>query len=242
MTTMYVQSIIRAFGQVRDPASAKVFLGSVGAALGLAIISGFGVFWALSQMRLETWAWLDSAGDFIGGILAFLILMFLFPGIVVVVSSLFLDVICKSVDARWYPNLGTPREQPVMEGVQGAVMFALKALMLNLLILPLLLLGPVYPIAYLMVNAHLLSSEYFELVAVRRMDLKSAKQFAKQNRGKLWLSGFPIAAALPIPLLNLLVPILAASYMSHIFHRLNPPIETAGDEAGGADVSDFPAS
>ena len=74
-------------------------------------------------------------------------------------------------------------------------------------------------------NGYLLGREYFELVAVRRLAPRKQGVLRRQARGRVLLSGVVIAILLTIPLVNIVVPVVAAAFMVHVFHGLRdaPP-------------------
>ena len=98
------------------------------------------------------------------------------------------------------------------------------AIAVNLLALPiyllLLFLPPFNLLVFYMVNGYLLGREYFELVAVRRLEAAEAGRLRRQARGRVLLSGVVIAILLTIPLVNIVMPVVAAAFMVHVFHGL----------------------
>ena len=43
---------------------------------------------------------------------------------------------------------------------------------------------------------------------------------AKANGGRVFRSGFVIAMLMTVPILNLIMPVVAAAYMTHVYHAL----------------------
>ena len=91
---------------------------------------------------------------------------------------------------------------------------------LNILILPLLLAGPLYVIAFYTMNGYLLSREYFELVAARRYDARTVEAIRKSRQKKLWVAGVGLTFLMTIPFVNLVAPIIATAFMVHYSVRL----------------------
>jgi CysZ protein len=231
------KSLSRAFGQSFDPAFRRVFNRSLlysGVTFVLVwLASWFGLSWAGDGLV----AWLrDWIGE--GNLVAlFEILVdtaaigaiavasfFLFPAVMVTIMSLLLDEIAQAVERRYYPGLPPARRQPLSEALLGNVIFVAVTLILNLLVLPLyLVLLFVPPLGFLLfylLNGYLLGREYFEMVAVRRLDLKATKTLRRRFRGKVILAGAVITFLLTIPLVNLVTPIIATAFMLHIFEGL----------------------
>ena len=69
-------------------------------------------------------------------------------------------------------------------------------------------------------NGYLLGREYFELVALRRLDGSSAQVLRKSYQGTIFLSGAVIAFLTTVPLLNLAAPVVATAFMVHLFETL----------------------
>src|SRR3546814_19147975 len=100
-------------------------------------------------------------------------------------------------------------------------------LILNLLVLPLYLvliwIPPLNLLLLYLLNGYLLGREYFEIVAVRRLDLAAAKRLRRDFRGEVILAGAVITLLLTIPLVHLVPPIIVNAFMTNIFKNLPPP-------------------
>lgn len=119
------------------------------------------------------------------------------------------------------------RPQPISEALISGLKFALTALALNILILPLLLAGPLYIIAFYAMNGYLLSREYFELVAARRYDAPTVEAIRKSRQKKLWIAGVGLTFLMTVPLVNLVAPIIATAFMVHYSVRLGTYVPNA---------------
>jgi len=71
------------------------------------------------------------------------------------------------------------------------------------------------------VSGYLLSREYFEVVALRRMPRLEAADFRRRHRMPLWTAGITVALLFWIPLLNLLAPIIGTAMMVHVVQGLS---------------------
>ncbi|MEQ9566239.1 MAG: EI24 domain-containing protein, partial [Pseudomonadales bacterium] len=179
------------------------------------------IWFALNSVTFFTdGGWLESAVDWILGIGLTLLVLLLFPAATVLISSLLLDQIADAVEDKYYPTLPDTRPQPISEALIGGLKFALTALALNILILPLLLAGPLYVIAFYTMNGYLLSREYFELVAARRYDARTVEAIRKSRQKKLWVAGIGLTFLMTIPFVNLVAPIIATAFMVHYSVRL----------------------
>lgn len=230
-------NLSKAIAQLGDPRIRGVILLSVLASLAVLIAVSFlaslllmaGVDslaeWAFSGEG-DSWlhslfSWLLDAASVAAVIFASFLL---FPAAVGLVLSLFAERVAEAVEARHYPALPPAREQPLGEALRGAIVFALVAVIVNLLALPiyllLLFLPPLNLLVFYMVNGYLLGREYFELVAVRRLEAKEAGRLRRASRGRVLLSGVVVAILLTIPIVNVVTPVIATAFMVHVFHGL----------------------
>ena len=95
---------------------------------------------------------------------------------------------------------------------------------INLAALPLYLLllfvPPLNFFLYYGINGYLLGREYFELVAVRRLESRAAKDMRRRFRGTVFLAGVIIAFFLSIPIVNLIAPVIATAFLVHLYQGL----------------------
>ncbi len=231
------QALSRAIRQALDPAFRRVFNRSLLFSLGTFILLWLGAWFALDWAGAWLVAWLDDGSgegfwitplawlvDAAGiGAIA-LVSFFLFPAVMVSIMALLLDDIAQAVERRHYPDLPAVRAQPLAEAISGNLIFVAITLILNLLALPLYLVLLWIPflslVLFYLLNGYLLGREYFEMVSVRRLDLREAKQLRRRFRGKIILAGMVITFLLTIPLVNLATPIIATAFMLHIFEDL----------------------
>ncbi len=79
---------------------------------------------------------------------------------------------------------------------------------------------PLAPFVFWIVNGFLLGREYFQLVALRRVDRKEAVALRRRHFWTIWLTGTAMAIPLTVPVVNLMVPIVGVAVFTHQFHRL----------------------
>ncbi len=212
-----LKALGRTVSQLFDPALFGVLaLSIVGASLLLlAIWTGVGT--VLAQVRLSETVWLNRLEHFVIGVGAVFATVALFGAIAAAIAGLLVERVARAVERRYYPGLPPPRPQKLGEQIASAVSFLLAILALNLLLLPLYLVwGANLPI-FLGLNGYLLGRQYFELVALRRVDRLTARQLWGTHRMKLLSCGVLIAAFSFVPLADLLTPVLATAFMLHIF-------------------------
>jgi CysZ protein len=215
-----IKALTRAISQLSDPAISRVVWRSVvGAILGFLTLAGM-VWILLFQTRLTDYAWLDSTIDVLGGLAVFGLAYLFFPAVVAAISGLLLERVANAVERRYYPGLPPAHGQGLWTEIFGALRFLVVVVTLNLLVLPAYLIPGVNLMIFYVLNGYLLSREYFELVALRRMTPQSARIMRKAHTAKLFAAGVIVAFFSTIPLVNLLVPVVATAFMVHIFQGL----------------------
>ncbi len=237
-------ALSKSLGQLNDPAFRGV--------LKRALAVSFGVYlaiWLLAWLLLgwtgglfEEWLASQEVSGFWAGVLewmfsaAFLVSMLLgsfllFPAVVTLAMGFFLEEIAAAVEQKHYPGLPVARQQPAREMVGDVAGLAIATVVVNLLALPLyllfLFLPPLNLILFYAINGYLLGREYFELVAVRRLESPEARRFRRRYRGKVFFAGAIIAFLFSIPLVNLIAPIIGTALLVHVFERLRSSGATA---------------
>jgi uncharacterized protein involved in cysteine biosynthesis len=235
-----ISALIKGINQLGDKKTQKPLWISVAVALGV-----FAVLWTASGAAIKytsvfEYGWLESIADGLGWALVLVVTWVLFPGVVSAVVALFLDQVAESVEARHYPNLGPAQGQPMSEQVMTAVRFLGVMVLLNLLILPTMLLGPVYPVLFYCVNGYLLGREYFEMVAARRIGMADTLRLRQAHGGRLFMTGVAVAFLLTIPVVNLLTPVIATAAMVHLFEDWRR--RSGGGQSGGTGTQVTPSA
>ena len=108
----------------------------------------------------------------------------------------------------------------LVDGCDLAVSFPPQSVELYLL---LFFLPPLYALIFYGVNGYLLGREYFEQVALRRLDPAAARMLRRAHQGQVLLAGVVIAFLLTVPLVNLIAPIVATAFMLHLVTGLTRP-------------------
>ncbi len=215
-----IRHFLKTVGQLADRRTRKVLWRS--AALTAGLLAGLlaAAVAALKQLIVLENSVIDEILTAVGGLAVFVLAMLLFPGLVRVVSAVFLDEVAAATEARHYPDLPPPLGQGAAATAIAAIRFASIAIVLNLICAPLylllLLLPPLGLLLFYAVNGYLLGREYFELVAERRLQPDQAAALRRAHRFRLLVYGAGIAFALTVPIVNLAVPVLATAFMVHV--------------------------
>ncbi len=215
--------LFKAIGQLPDPRFRKVLgLGIVGALI-LYLLLWAAMAWLLSATQVLETPWMEGTADIVGGLAAGLLSLLFFPAVVTTVIGVLLDDIAEAVEAKHYPFLPAARPQPVWETLLTTLRFLLVLVAVNLVALPVylvLLITGFGILLYYAVNGYLISREYFEMVALRRMSPERARTLRRVYLGRLWLSGVLMTFLLSLPLVNLVAPMICTAFMVHRVNRL----------------------
>jgi uncharacterized protein involved in cysteine biosynthesis len=213
-------AFVKAIKQLGDPAVRRVLWVSVGLSVLVFALVWTGVAYLLTRTTFFQIGWLDTAIDVLGGFATLAVSWLLFPAVVSTTTGFFLEGVADAVESRHYPNLPQVRSQPLEEAVASAVKFFGLMLLLNLILLPFLLIPPVFPFVFYGVNGYLLGREYFDLVAARRLDPVEARTLRRRHGRTLFIAGVLIALLLTIPFVNLAAPLVATAAMVHLFEAI----------------------
>jgi CysZ protein len=240
--TSVIKAMSLALGQIGDPAFRKVMAVGVVGALVVFIALWFLASWGVglvpwSDLPLIGWMfdwmgsilewlgeWFTFLGDVAFGAVMLTVIFLLFPAVTTTIVSLFLDEIIGAVEDKHYPGRGEPRSQPLPEMIGQSLKFLAIVVGVNILALPiyaiLLFLPPLNLVFYYLLNGYLVGREFYEMVSIRRMTPQDAIVLRKRFGGRVVLAGAIIVFCMTVPVLNLLIPVLAAATMVHIFESM----------------------
>lgn len=213
-----------AVAQLSDPRLVRLVVRCVGmTALVYALLLA-GLWWLLATTTVGQWPWLDTLFDLGTGFAAVVIAWIMFPGIASAVLALMLDDVVAIVEDRHYPHLPAPRPLSRADQFGAAARLLLATVGLNLVLLPLyvvlVFLPPANLLFFYAVNGHLLGREYFETVALRRLDTTAMTALRRRESVAIWGAGIATTVLLGIPILNLAAPVIGMAAMVHLFQKL----------------------
>jgi uncharacterized protein involved in cysteine biosynthesis len=212
-----IPSLWKAFAQLDDRRIRRVVWQSAGYGALLLAVLIVCAGWGLDALRLTGIGWIDGFVTVLGSLAAVVLALLLFPGAATIVMSFLIEDVVRAVEARHYPNQPPARPQPVGELAWSAIRLLSLTVALNLAVLPLYLVPVLNLFVFYLLNGYLLGREYFELVAARRMGPAEVRTAWRTGRARLYLAGVVIALLLSIPLVNWLMPVVAAAFMTHEF-------------------------
>ena len=207
----------KAISQLNDRRTRKVLWLCIGTAMAVFTVLWVAIGFLLTSTVFFATGWLETAVDLLGGLATLILTWFLFPGIMSALIGLFLEDIAGAVEARHYPSLPKAKGLPATAAMLTTLRFLGVVIILNISLLIFLLFPPVFPFVFYALNGYLLSREYFELVALRRIGPEDMRSLRRAHRGRLFMAGVMITLLLTIPLVNLLAPIVATAAMVHLF-------------------------
>ena len=225
-------ALLRAFAALPTPPLRRAVLLSLALAAASFVLAWIGAGILLNHAALFGWAPLDWLAGILGGVAVLVLSWLLFPAVVTLAMGFFLDGVAAAVEARDYPGLAPARRMPLREIVATTLRLMGLTVLLNLLALPIYLLVPGLNLAlFLALNGYLFGREYFEVVALRRLDFAAARAARRHFAGRVFLAGVAIAGLFAVPLVNLVVPVVATAFMVHVFQdlrRREPGLLAAG--------------
>ncbi|HEY0567838.1 MAG TPA: sulfate transporter family protein [Xanthobacteraceae bacterium] len=231
-----IAAAAKAFAQMLTPPFRKVLLKSVGLALLLVVLLGFGLHRSLiwlthagevylegaigpaSQGPLSVLFWILSIAAGLGIVLG---AVFLMPAVTAFVGSFFVDEIAEHVEREYYPEDRPGEPLPVGRALWEGSKTALLAVGIYLCALPLLLFAGIGLFVMFFATSYLLGREYFELAAMRFRPVAEAKAFRRSHRASVFVGGMVIGGFVSIPIVNLATPLFAMAFMVHLHKHLS---------------------
>ena len=212
-------ALVKAINDVTSPELRTVLWKSI--ALSIALFAGlwFGIEYLISTLTLMSWPWLTTTLQLATGLSLFAAFFFLMAPVTALFAGLFQDSICAKIEARHYPQELKGIPLSLTAGLSTAVQFAIIALAVNVVVLPLVFFAGFGIIIIFLANAYVISREYFTLVAARYMPVKEAAALRHENALRIFVAGLIPGALSLVPFINFVTPVFATSYFLHLFKR-----------------------
>lgn len=219
--------LVKAVEQLGDPRLRRVIWLTLLVSLGFLVLLVLGISLALHWLHLVSIGWLDSVVSWLIGAGSVVLAFFLFPIVVGIVISLFLDEVADAVEARHYPELPKAPGMSFWAGLWVGIRFAGLLLLVNLVLLLVwalmavtVVLAPFVPLVFYVVNGWLVGREYFEQIAFRRLSVEEARRLRAPYGLRLTVAGTAIAFLSTIPVVNLIAPLIATAYVVHVYQDM----------------------
>ncbi|WP_029077147.1 sulfate transporter family protein [Kaistia adipata] len=216
-----LQAAWLALTDIWTPPFRAVLWKSLALTLALLILIWFGLQ-ALVVMFADwpSQPWIQTSVAVVTGFGLVVGLAFLIAPVSALMAGLFSDDIAAVVEATHYPQDPPGRGLPFFKGLAATLGFTATVILVNLVCLFLLLIPGVNLVAFFIGNGYLLGREFFEQAAARFRPVEAARELRRQNAGLVLAGGFVIALFLAIPILNLLTPLFATAFMTHLNKRV----------------------
>jgi uncharacterized protein involved in cysteine biosynthesis len=215
-----ISAYFKGFAQLSDPKTRSVVWASIGWSVAILISLYIAIHIVLKLTTFITIGFLETSFDLIAQVGVMALTWYLFPAVVTSIGSLMLDKVVDAVESRHYPHLPMAAGLSLADGIIPALKFLGVTVGYNLLITPLFIFPPAWPLipfVYLALNGYLISREYFELVAFRRIEMHEARSMRARWKLPLFVAGVGFAVMLTVPVLNIIAPVIATAAMVHLF-------------------------
>jgi CysZ protein len=215
-----IVAAFKALGDLVSPPFRAVLAKAIGLTLGLFFVAFLAAEFAIDRLTTLPWPWAQSLLEVGAGLALLVAFFFLMAPVTAMFAGVFLDEIAARVEALHYPADPVGRPLATGRALIIGLQFAVLVLAVDLAALPLVFTG-VGALVLIVVNAYLLSREYFEMAAMRHLPMPEARQMRRDNTPVLLAAGLLPAIASLVPVVNILVPLFATAYFTHIFKRVS---------------------
>jgi uncharacterized protein involved in cysteine biosynthesis len=226
--THIARAIVLSISQFSDRRFQRVVIRSIFLAIfalwALAAGGGSVLGWLFSGDLTLPWIGMITFNGTLIGWGAFWIILglsvFLMVPVTSAISAFFVDDVARAVEDRHYPNSQSQYRSKLSEEVRESLGFLGIMLVANLIALIFYALFIVFaPIIFWSLNGYLIGREYFYMAAKRYVGRENALSAFRKNRFRVWMCGVTLVLPMSVPLLNLLVPVLAAASFTHLFQE-----------------------
>ncbi|MFD1333234.1 sulfate transporter family protein [Methylopila musalis] len=215
-----LDSALMAARQMFSPEFRAVLLKSLGLTLLALALGWIGLQALIDHLLTLEPGYLRSGAQILSGLGLAFGLVFLITPVTAAVAGLFLDDVAAVVERTHYPADAPGVAPPTLRGALMSARFGALVLAVNVAMLPLLFFPGVNVAAWALVNAYLLSREYFTLAALRFRPEGEAAALRRRHRWRVFAAGLVAAALALAPLANLLTPLFATAFFVHLHKKI----------------------
>lgn len=190
-------------------------------ALLVALALFLGMIWLTANLVTLERPWLDTAINGVVGVVLVIGLWFMLPVLVLLISAAFQEITISTVEQADYPDVVRTGEPHFWADLRHDIRFTLKALLLNLLVLPFYFIGIGFVLSVIL-NSYLLGREFFENAAGYHLGKPGARELGRRHKKLVYGSGLVITLLTLLPVANLFSPIIAVVWMVHVYHGVTP--------------------
>ena len=203
------------------------------AVLAVLVVLGLilGMTWLTADLVTLERSWLDTAINWAVGVVLGIGGWFMLPVLVLLISAAFQEITINKVEQSEYPKEMRTEEPRFWTDLRHDIRFALKALLLNLLVVPFYFIGIGFVLSVIL-NSYLLGREFFENAAGYHLGKPGARELGRRHKKLVYGSGLVITLLTLLPVANLFAPIIAVVWMVHVYHGVNPRLPSGSSGAG----------
>ena len=214
-----IKAALLALGDLGSAPVRAVLLKAVGLTLALFFAALTATEFAIAKLTALPWPWAQSLLEAGAGLALLVAFFFLMAPVTAMFAGVFLDDVAQRVEALHYPADPPGRPLATMPALITGMQFGLLVLLVDLAALPLVFTG-VGALVLIVVNAYLISREYFEMAAMRHLPVAEARQLRRDNTPGILAAGLLPAVVALVPVVNIAVPLFATAYFTHIFKQV----------------------
>jgi len=209
----------KTFASIRRAKLFGLLLACAVLAISLVLMAAFGITWLTARIVHLERGWLDTLVNWVVGAVAGIGGWFMLPVLGVLIAGIFQEVVIRRVEQVDYPEVAGSGASHFWADAGHDLLFTLRALMLNLLVMPLYFLGIGFVVS-IVLNSYLLGREFFIGAAGYHLGKPEAALLARKHRKTVYGGGLVITLLTLAPVLNLFMPIFATVWMVHAYHGL----------------------
>lgn len=223
-----ITALTLAFDDLRIAKVRNVLWHVVGWSLLCFIVVGGLLAWGVAGLDAKRWV-SDDPGLIGGAIntlvwlfygIGYVLLMWLaFAAIAQNIAAFYFERIIGAVEAKRYPDLPPAKGTSIATDISAMLRFTGVLVLWNIVAIPFYFIPIINIVVFYLLNGYLFGREYAEAVAFRRLPPAEVKAWRARHRVTLLVAGALITLAMSIPVVNLAAPVLAAAFMTHIYHR-----------------------
>ena len=197
-----------------------MFWKSIGLTLLLLTLCGIGLEKLVVAYVLLPHVWMATLVHVLAGFGLVVGLVLLVTPLSFLVAGFFFDELADHVEATIAGPGGRGRPMALAPAMWIGVKFALVSLLVNAAALLLLLLPGVNVVAFFVANAYLLGRGFFELAALRHLDMDAVRDLRRRHGVRIFAAGCLCAALMAVPIVNLLTPLFATALLVRVARPL----------------------
>lgn len=212
-----IAAAMLALSDLLTPPFRSVLLKMLALTLVLLVLAWFGL--QALVLHFAVWPdmhWLETSVAIVSGIGFVVGLAFLVAPVSALMAGLFSDDIAAIVERTHYPSDPEGQGLSIGESLAGSLGFVATTLVVNIVCLVLLLVPGINLVAFFIGNGYLLGREFFEAAAARFGGRAHARTLRRAKATEVFLGGLVVALFLAIPIVNLLTPLFAMAFMTHL--------------------------